>query len=217
MQGLVAPLRKDMLIRRPTDLTYSDVTPKSVYTQRREFLRAMGIAGAAAFAGTAAWRLGMPLDEVHANSKLDVASKSPFSTTEKETPYNDVTHYNNFYEFGTDKTDPAKNAQKFRTSPWTVSVEGEVKKPRKFSMDEILKIAPLEERIYRHRCVEAWSIVVPWIGFSFSNLVNLVEPPPKAKFVGFESYFDPRQIPQAKYAGIDFPYVEGLRLDEDMH
>src|SRR6202030_109492 len=179
MQGLVAPLRKTMLIRRPTDLTYSDVTPKSVYTQRREFLRAMGIAGAA-FAGGAAWRLGMPLNEVHATSKLDVASNSPFSTTEKETPYNDVTHYNNFYEFGTDKTDPAKNAQKFRTSPWTVSVEGEVKKPRKFSMDEILKIAPLEERIYRHRCVEAWSIVVPWIGFPFNELVKLVEPTPKA-------------------------------------
>src|SRR6202166_5440187 len=112
MQGLVAQLRKDMLIRRPTDLTYSDVTPKFVYTQRREFLRAMGIAGAAAFAGTAAWRLGMPLDEVHATSKVDVATKSPFSTTEKETPHNDVTHYNNFYEFGTDKTDPAKKTHK---------------------------------------------------------------------------------------------------------
>src|SRR6202795_1931943 len=206
-----------MLIRRPTDLTYSDVTPKSVHIQRREFLRAMGIAGAAAVSGAAAWRVSRPLDEVHASSKLVVASKSRFSTTEKETPYNDVTHYNNFYEFGTDKTDPAKNAKKFRTSPWTVSVEGEVKKPRKFSMDEILKIAPLEERIYRHRCVEAWSIVVPWIGFSFSNLVNLVEPTPKAKFVAFASYFDPRQMRQAKYAGIDFPYVEGLRLDEAMH
>src|SRR3984893_10931283 len=167
---------KVMLIRRPTDLTYSDITPKSVYTQRREFLRAMGIAGAAAFAGAGPWRLGMPRDEVHAASKLDIASKSSFSTTEKETPYNDVTHYNNFYEFGTDKTDPAKNAQKFRTSPWTVYVDGEVKKPRKFGMDEILKIAPLEERIYRHRCVEAWSIVVPWIGFPFSEFVKLVEP-----------------------------------------
>src|ERR1700692_3539535 len=159
-----------MLIRRPTDLTYSDVTPKSVYTQRREFLRAMGIAGVAAFAGAAPWRLGMPLDAVQATTKLNVASKSPFSTTEKETPYNDVTHYNNFYEFGTDKTDPAKNAQKFRTSPWTVSVEGEVKKPRKFNMDEILRIAALEERIYRHRCVEAWSIVGPWGVFLLSEL-----------------------------------------------
>src|SRR6202047_3780570 len=192
-----------MLIRHATDLTYSDVTPKAVYTQRRRFLRAMGISGVGAVAGAAGWRLGTPLDTVGATSKLNVVTKSPFSTTEKETPYNDVTHYNNFYEFGTDKTDPAKNAQKFRTSPWTVSVEGEVKKARKYSMDEILKIAPLEERIYRHRCVEAGSIWVPWIGFPFSELAKLVEPTPKAQFVAFESYFDPRQMPQAKYAGND--------------
>jgi methionine sulfoxide reductase catalytic subunit len=206
-----------MLIRRPTDLTYADVTPKSVYTNRRAFLRAMGIAGTAALVGSAAWKLALPGEEVHATSKLNVASKSPFSTTEKETPYNDVTHYNNFYEFGTDKTDPAKNSQNFRTSPWTVSVEGEVKTPRKYSLDEILKIAPLEERIYRHRCVEAWSIVVPWIGFSFSELAKLAGPTPKAKYVAFETYFDPSQMPQAKYSGLDYPYVEGLRLDEAMN
>src|ERR1700736_722189 len=206
-----------MLIRGATDLTYSDVTPKSVYTQRREFLRAMGIGGAAALAGAAAWRLGMPLGKVHATSKLEVASKSPFSTSEKETPYNDVTHYNNFYEFGTDKTDPAKNAQKFRTSPWTVSVDGEVKKPRKFGMDEILKMAPLEERIYRHRCVEAWSIVVPWVGYSFSALAKQVDPKPTAKFVAFQSYYDVKQMPLGPRAGIELPYVEGLRLDEAMN
>jgi sulfoxide reductase catalytic subunit YedY len=206
-----------MLIRRPTDLTYADVTPKTVYTNRREFLRAMGIAGGVALAGTAAWRLGVAPEKAHATSKLNVASKSPFSTAEKQTPYNDVTHYNNFYEFGTDKSDPAKNSQNFRTSPWSVSVEGEVKKPRKFSMDEILKIAPLEERIYRHRCVETWSIVVPWIGYSFNELVKLVEPTPKAKYVAFETLFDPAQMPQAKYSGLDYPYVEGLRLDEAMN
>jgi sulfoxide reductase catalytic subunit YedY len=205
-----------MLIRKSSDLTYADVTPKSVYTNRREFLRAMGFAGSVALAAGAWWKFGV-VDEVHATSKLNVSAKSPFSTTEKQTPYNDVTHYNNFYEFGTDKTDPGKNAQKFRTSPWTVSVEGEVKKPRKFSMDEILKIAPLEERIYRHRCVEAWSIVVPWIGFSFSELAKLVEPTPKVQFVAFESFFDPQQMPQAKYSGLEYPYVEGLRLDEAMH
>ncbi len=206
-----------MLIRRPTDLTHADVTPKSVYANRRSFLRAMGIAGTAAVAGAAWWKLGGPSEEVHATSKLNVTAKSPFSTTEKQTPYNDVTHYNNFYEFGTDKSDPAKNAQNFRTSPWSVSVEGEIKKPRKFSMDEILKIAPLEERIYRHRCVEAWSIVVPWIGFPFSALAKLVEPTEKAQFVAFESYFDAQQMPQAKYSGLDYPYVEGLRLDEAMN
>jgi len=206
-----------MLIRKAPELTYADVTPKSVYLDRRKFLRAMGIVGATAAAGKGFFDLAWPSQTTLAATKFAGLAKSPFSTTEKQNTFEDVTHYNNFYEFGTDKGDPAKNSKNFNTSPWSVSVEGEVKKPRKFSMDEILKIAPLEERIYRHRCVEAWSIVVPWIGFSFSNLVNLVEPTPKAKFVAFESYFDPRQMPQAKYAGIDFPYVEGLRLDEAMH
>jgi sulfoxide reductase catalytic subunit YedY len=206
-----------MLIRKAPDLTYADVTPKSVYLDRRKFLQAMGIVGATAAAGKGLFELALPTQTAFAATKLAGLAKSPFSTTEKQNTFEDVTHYNNFYEFGTDKGDPAKNSKNFNTSSWSVSVEGEVKKPRKFSMDEILKIAPLEERVYRHRCVEAWSIVVPWIGFSFSNLVNLVEPTPKAKFVAFESYFDPRQMPQAKYAGIDFPYVEGLRLDEAMH
>jgi methionine sulfoxide reductase catalytic subunit len=206
-----------MLIRRPTDLSYSEITPKSVYVNRRALLRAMGVAGTAAAAGAVGWKLAVPSGKVQATSKLTIASKSPFSTTEKETPYNDVTHYNNFYEFGTDKTDPAKNAQNFQTSPWTVSVEGEVKKPRKYSMDDILKIAPLEERIYRHRCVEAWSIVVPWIGFPFSEIAKLAEPTPKAQFVAFESYYNPMQMPQSKFSGLDYPYVEGLRLDEAMN
>jgi methionine sulfoxide reductase catalytic subunit len=206
-----------MLIRKPTDLKYSDVTSKSVYANRREFLRAMGIAGGAVLAGAAAWKLISPAEEVHATTKLAAASKSSFSTTEKETPFNDVTHYNNFYEFGADKTDPAKNSQNFRTSPWSVSVEGEVKKPRKLSMDDLLKIAPLEERIYRHRCVERWSIVVPWIGFSFSALADLVVPTPKAQYVAFETFFDSTQMPQAKYSGLEYPYVEGLRLDEAMN
>jgi sulfoxide reductase catalytic subunit YedY len=206
-----------MLIRKAPDLTCADVTPRSVYLDRRKFLQAIGIVGATAAIGRGLFELALPSQTAFAATKLTGLAKSPFSTTEKQNTFEDVTHYNNFYEFGTDKSDPAKNSKNFQTSPWTVSVEGEVKKPRKFSMDEILKIAPLEERIYRHRCVEAWSIVVPWIGFSFSNLINLVEPTPKANFVAFESYFDPRQMPQAKYAGIDFPYVEGLRMDEAMN
>ena len=128
-----------------------------------------------------------------------------------------MTTYNNFYEFGTEKDQPAKNAGKFQTSPWSVSVEGEVAKPRTFTMDEILKLAPLEERIYRHRCVEGWSIVVPWIGYSFSTLVKLVEPKPTASYVAFQSYFDTKQMPLWKDAGIQLPYVEGLRLDEAMN
>jgi methionine sulfoxide reductase catalytic subunit len=206
-----------MLIGKAPDLTYADVTPKSVYLNRRKFLRAMGIVGAAAVAGKGLFDLAVTPQVTFAGTKFTGLIKSPFSTTEKQNSFEDVTHYNNFYEFGTAKGDPAKNAGKFNTSNWKVSVEGEVKTPRKFTMDEILKIAPLEERIYRHRCVEAWSIVVPWIGFSFSNLAKLVEPTAKAQFVAFESYFDPQQMPEAKYAGIDFPYVEGLRLDEAMN
>jgi methionine sulfoxide reductase catalytic subunit len=206
-----------MLIRKAADLSYADVTSKQVYLNRRRFLEAMGIVGATAIAGRRLFELAAPSETALAASKFSGLLKSPFSTTEKENSYQDVTHYNNFYEFGTGKEDPAKNAQKFDTSNWMVSVEGDVSKPRKFSMDEILKIAPLEERVYRHRCVEAWSIVVPWIGFSFSNLVNLVEPTQKAKFVAFQSYYDSRQMPQGKWAGIEFPYVEGLRLDEAMN
>jgi methionine sulfoxide reductase catalytic subunit len=206
-----------MLLRKAPDLTYADVTPRSVYLHRRKFLRAMGVVGATASIGKGLFDLAWPSHTAFAGTKLAGLAKSPFSTTEKQNSYDEVTHYNNFYEFGTDKTDPARNSKNFNISPWSVSIEGEVKKPRKFTMDEILKIAPLEERIYRHRCVEAWSIVVPWIGFSFSKLINLVEPTPKAQFVAFQSYFDYQQMPEAKYVGIDFPYVEGLRMDEAMN
>jgi len=206
-----------MLMRKPAELTYADVTPKSVYVNRRRFLQAMGIAGASAVVGSRILELAAPSQTALAATEFRGLIKSPFSTTEKVNSLEDVTHYNNFYEFGTDKLDPAKNAQKFNTSNWVVSVEGEVAKPRKFTMDEILKIAPLEERIYRHRCVEAWSIVVPWVGYSFSDLVKLVEPTPKAKFVAFQSYYDPGQMPQGRWAGIEFPYVEGLRMDEAMN
>ncbi|HET8923523.1 MAG TPA: protein-methionine-sulfoxide reductase catalytic subunit MsrP [Candidatus Acidoferrum sp.] len=206
-----------MLIRKAPDLTYADVTPKSVYLDRRKFLQAMGFVGATAVAGKGLFELASPSQTAFAGTKLTGLAKSVFSTTEKQNSYDEVTHYNNFYEFGTDKGDPAKNSKNFNTSNWSVSVEGEVAKPRKFTMDEILKLAPLEERIYRHRCVEAWSIVVPWIGFSFSNLIKLVEPTPKAQFVAFQSYYDPGQMPQGKYAGLDFPYIEGLRIDEAMN
>src|SRR6202163_4230144 len=199
-----------MLIRRAPDLTYSDVTPKAVYLDRRKYLGGLGIATAAAVAGRGLLELVSPSRSAAANTKLTTI-KSPLSSTdEKINTYNDVTHYNNFYEFGVDKDEPAKNAQRFVTSPWTVSVGGEVAKLRKFSMEEILKLAPLEERIYRHRCVEGWSIVVPWVGFSFSVLAKLVEPTPKARFSSFESFYDPGKIPLGREAGIALPYVEGL-------
>jgi sulfoxide reductase catalytic subunit YedY len=208
-----------VLIQRKPELTYVDVTPKELYFNRRKFLKAMGVASAATFAGENLLDIFSPPGGVHAGAKFANLIKSPFSTTEKPNSFEDVTHYNNFYEFGIDKDAPAKNAQKFRTSPWTVSVEGEVKTKRKLTMDEIQKLAPLEERIYRHRCVEGWSIVVPWIGFSFNVLAKLVEPTPKAQFVAFESIWDLGQMPKARpeLAGIEFPYVEGLRMDEAMH
>src|SRR5881394_558233 len=203
-----------MLIQRRPELTHAEVTPKDVYSNRRKFLRDLGIASAAtALAGEGILSLASPSLTAYATSKLNFV-KGPFNTDEKMTPVNDVTHYNNFYEFGSDKGDPARNAQAFRTSPWTISVEGEVAKPRTFTIDEILKLAPLEERIYRHRCVEAWSIVVPWIGYSLNTIIKLVEPTPKAKFVAFESFFDYKQMPNSRGTGIDYPYVEGLRLDE---
>jgi len=205
-----------MLIRKKSasELSQADVTPKDVYLGRRRFLQSLGIAGAAV-AGGRLYRAFSP-ETVEAGSKLTTV-KSAYKVDEKISSMDDVTHYNNFYEFGSDKGDPAKNAQKFRTSPWTVSVEGQVKSPRKISLDELLKLAPLEERIYRHRCVERWSIVVPWIGYSLSTLLKLAEPTEKAKYVAFQSYFDSNEMPWAKYTGLEYPYVEGLRLDEAMH
>ena len=188
-------------------LRYSQVTPKSEYLNRRRFLAGGAAVFGAALLPTAA----------HAGTKLNGVTKSPLSTTEPVTPFEAITGYNNYYEFGTGKGDPAKNAQQFVTSPWTLTIEGNVAKPKTLDLDGIMKIAPLEERIYRHRCVERWSIVVPWIGFSLSALLKQVEPNAKAKYVAFQSYYDPKQMPEGKHAGIQLPYVEGLRIDEAMH
>jgi methionine sulfoxide reductase catalytic subunit len=206
-----------MTIQDRLDLKYSDVTPKRLYMDRRNFL--LGLLATAAIVGCGEKPQNPPSGNITGPvaPKLNSVVNKTYSTTEAQTPYNDVTHYNNFYEFGTDKSDPANNVKNFVTSPWSVSVEGEVKNPRKFTIDEILTLAPLEERIYRHRCVEAWSIVVPWIGYSFSELAKLVEPTSNAKYVAFQSYFDVKQMPEGPAAGIQLPYVEGLRIDEAMH
>jgi sulfoxide reductase catalytic subunit YedY len=206
-----------MLIKKPTDLKYSDVTPKKTYWNRRNFIFGVTLAGGLAYSQRGWLNLFLPHSPILGLTKLNVASKSKFSTTEPPTKYDDATHYNNYYEFGTDKSDPARNAGKLKTSPWTVSIEGEVTKPVKLSVDDVLKIAPLEERIYRHRCVEGWSIVVPWIGYSFSELAKLVQPKPSAKYVAFQSLYDPGVMLRPSEAGIDLPYVEGLRLDEAMN
>jgi len=201
-----------MLIRKTPDLRYSDVTPPSLYFDRRTFLAGVP---AALLAGSEL--LSPSRRALAATTKLQTV-KSPLSTTgEKLNSIEDVSSYNNYYEFGTGKDEPQQLAKNFKTSPWTVSVEGECAKPRKFSIDEIMKLAPLEERVYRHRCVEAWSIVVPWIGYSLSTLLKQVEPTSKAKFVAFETLYDPKQMLSPAQAGIPLPYVEGLRLDEAMH
>jgi methionine sulfoxide reductase catalytic subunit len=198
-----------MLIRKPADLRYSDVTPKPMFVNRRNFLTgSLALSALGAFAGTA--RAGMKFGDVK-KTDFDLGSN------DKPTSLEIVTHYNNFYEFGTDKGDPSENATNFKTNPWTLKVEGEVAKPKMFGYDDLNKIAPLEERIYRHRCTERWSIVVPWIGFPLAALLKQVEPTPKAKYVAFETYYDPKQMPKGRWAGIQFPYVEGLRLDEAMH
>ncbi|MGA8143241.1 MAG: protein-methionine-sulfoxide reductase catalytic subunit MsrP [Candidatus Acidiferrales bacterium] len=206
-----------MPAKKAADLSYSDVTPKRVYMGRRNFLLGV-LATVGAVEGYKKFSYLLPASAGgNVPVKLNGVVKWPGSTTEEQTPLEKTTHYNNYYEFGTDKGDPANNAKNFVTSPWTVSVEGEVKKPRKFTMDEIMKLAPLEERIYRHRCVEAWSIVVPWIGYSFSVLAKLVEPTANAKYVAFQSYYDVKQMPEGPMAGIELPYVEGLRIDEAMN
>ena len=194
-----------MLIGKPPGIPSSEITPQRVYLSRRKLLT--GAAGMAAMFGSAS----------RAGAKLTDLKKSPFSTTEPETPYNVVTTYNNYYEFGTSKDQPAKLAHTLKTRPWTVKVEGDVAKPTEFDIDEIMKLAPLEERIYRHRCVEGWSIVVPWIGFSLSEIIRRVEPTAKAKFVAFQSLYSVQQMPESRFAGIPLPYVEGLRMDEAMN
>jgi sulfoxide reductase catalytic subunit YedY len=206
-----------MLPKTASDIQPWEITPRSVYLNRRKFI-ARGLAAAAGLAiGPTLLELLSPLQKVQAGTKLNATIKSPLSTSEKQTPYNDVTHYNNFYEFGVSKEEPAQKAKNLKTSPWTVSVGGAVKKSETFDLDSLMKLAPLEERVYRHRCVEAWSIVVPWIGFPLNALIKQVEPTSKAKYVALQSLYDPKQMPEARYAGIPFPYVEGLRMDEAMH
>jgi sulfoxide reductase catalytic subunit YedY len=208
-----------MLIRKPVDIKFSEVTPRDAYLNRRTFLvGAAAAAGIAAASGPVArWFSPPPVSAQGLGKKLAVAAKSPFSTTEKQTPFNDITTYNNYYEFGTSKDQPAQLAKNFKTTPWTVTVEGEVAKPQTFSVDDLMKLAPLEERIYRHRCVEGWSIVVPWVGFSLSELIKRAEPLDKAKFVEFTTLYDPKQMPGQRVPVLKWPYVEGLRMDEAMH
>jgi methionine sulfoxide reductase catalytic subunit len=201
-----------MLIRRPSDIVSSEITPRGVYLRRREFI-----------AGAAALGLGSGLSAVlpaaPAAAPLN-AAKSPLSTTdEKLTPLKDITSYNNFYEFGTDKDDPAKHAHTLTTRPWTVKIDGLVGKPAAFDLDDLVKPAQLEERIYRMRCVEGWSMVIPWVGVPLASILARVEPQGSAKYVAFETLVRPAEMPGQRgfLQPLPWPYVEGLRLDEAMH
>lgn len=189
----------------------SEITPHTVYEQRRQLIRLMasGVMGSA-----------LGIGAIHEAQAALAAAPSRLAgalVLDKPTAYKDATTYNNFYEFGTDKSDPARHAHRLITQPWTVEVEGLVKTPRKFSLDDLLKLSPLEERIYRLRCVEGWSMVIPWIGYSLSALLKKVEPLGSAKFVEFISLADPKTMPGVASRVLDWPYVEGLRLDEALH
>jgi methionine sulfoxide reductase catalytic subunit len=198
----------------------SEITPRSVYQSRRDVLKllASGVAGAT----LASWASREALSQVQRPGKLaplpGTRSAVPGALTmEKITEYKDATSYNNFYEFGTDKGDPVKNAHTLRTSPWTVEIEGLVKKPAKYGLEDLLKLSAQEERIYRLRCVEGWSMVIPWVGYSLSKLIEKVEPLGNAKFVEFVTLADPKTMPYVGSSVLDWPYVEGLRMDEAMH
>ena len=206
-----------MLIKKAADIRSSEITPKSLFLNRRKFLAGTALAGAAAAAGVGFHEFASPSITAHANAKIDGIKKSSFSTNETITPYKDVTNYNNYYEFSTDKYEPAGLAKDFKTRPWTVTIDGAVEKKQVLDVDTIIKIAAPEERIYRHRCVEGWSIVVPWVGFSLSELINKAKPTSKAKFVEFTTIEDPKQMPGQRGHVLDWPYVEGLRMDEAMH
>jgi methionine sulfoxide reductase catalytic subunit len=218
-----------MLIKKPADLRESDVTPKELFLKRREFIAAAGITAAAVAtngflgAGALAKAAGaLRGEDVAAEQnpnaqKLSNLKKGPFNTDEKLNSYKDVTTYNNFYEFGLDKGDPARYAHSLKTRPWSVVVEGQCGKPGTYNIEDIMKWAPLEERIYRLRCVEAWSMVVPWVGYPMSEFLKRFEPTSQAKFVEFKTLVDTKQMPGQTEPALRWPYTEGLRMDEAMH
>ena len=206
-----------MSIKIPGDIKSSEITDKETYLNRRDFLIGTSVTAATMAAGLAFPGLLASSGKVHAGVKLSGVRKSPFSTDEKRNTFKEITTYNNFYELGTDKDSPAANAKYLITRPWTVTVEGEIKRPKVFDIDDLMKISPLEERIYRLRCVEAWSMVIPWVGFPLNALIKKVEPTSNAKFVEFITLYDPKRMPGQRRGVLDWPYVEGLRMDEAMH
>lgn len=206
-----------MVIKKSSDIPSSEITSKSTYMDRRKFMASAAMVGGALATGLYLGETATVLETVEASTKLTGIIKSEFSTSEKPNTLKDITNYNNYYEFSTDKYEPNGLSKNFRTHPWTVAVEGAVGKPKKFDIDEIMKLAPLEERIYRFRCVEGWSMVIPWVGLPLSALLKQVEPLGKAKFVAFETILAPNLMPGQQQGILLWPYVEGLRMDEAMH
>ena len=207
-----------MLIKKPGDIPSSEITPKGNFLSRRQFISGAVAAGAALAGGLYLRNSEHGSKEVLASGeKLSGIGKSQYSTTEKPTSFQDITNYNNYYEFSTDKYEPNGLAKNFRTRPWSIAIDGLVKKPKTVDIDTVMKLAPLEERIYRHRCVEGWSMVIPWVGFSLKALIDRAEPLAKAKFVAFQTIVAPDQMPNQKRGVLPWPYVEGLRMDEAMH
>jgi sulfoxide reductase catalytic subunit YedY len=207
-----------MLIKRPSDIRSSEITDRKLYLNRREFMRT---AAAGAAAGAGALATGATLAAANPaphGRKLENVQKSPLSVTdERANTWEQITTYNNYYEFGTDKESPSLYAHTLKTEPWRVAVEGEVAKPATYNLEDILKGETLEERIYRLRCVEAWSMVIPWVGFPLANFIKRVEPTAKAKYVEFYTLYDPGQMPGVRSPVLQWPYREGLRMDEAMH
>ena len=202
-----------MFIKKPSDIKSSEITPKTLYINRRQF---MAVAASLAAAGLAAEEMLLKT-RAWAGQKLPIKKRGEFSVEEKQTSFKDATHYNNFYEFSTDKEDVAELASKFRTRPWTISIEGHVKQSKVYDIDALIKMFPLEERVYRFRCVEAWSMVLPWVGFALGDFIKICEPTSKAKYVKFTTIFSPEQMPGQKTSVLQWPYEEGLRMDEAMH
>lgn len=203
-----------MLIKKASDIASSEITPEHLYTERRKFIALAATASIGLAANTI-----LPSSILNAAPKDDFKPKNPskYNTTEEITSYKDITTYNNFYEFGVDKEDPSENAHTLKTNPWKITVEGAVKKPATYNLEDLLKGITHEDRIYRLRCVEAWSMVIPWLGFPLSTLIKRFEPTSKAKYVAFETLYDPEQMPGQKRSVLKWPYVEGLRMDEAMN
>lgn len=203
-----------MLIQRPADIPSSEITPPTIYARRREFLQMTAALGVGAMLG-----VGMRPISATASTATKISSlqDSRFSTDEAPTSYEDITTYNNFYELGTGKSDPARNAHRLKTRPWTIVVDGECDAPGEIGIEDVLSGFTQEERIYRLRCVEAWAMVVPWVGFPLGALLKRFKPKSRAKYVAFETLYDPTQMPGQRRAVLDWPYVEGLRMDEAMH